>query len=235
MCNIKILNGVLLIVPLFWGGCDQSKETRFKYPQNFNISDSNGTPKSNSVLYFSSFGENYSLCQQSPGVIDTFLVKIFSETLFKLNEPILYNTFTGSKKIRFSWFRSFDPEIVITLEDIGSALVVYQNKALQINYNYLDSVGNPINEKKIFKTKKIISENTKITLDSLLKKKGFFDMPSYSCRSGLDGAFWILEVHDLNNYHIVCRWAPTENEDKSFKEICEYILDLSDFKEERRY
>lgn len=67
----------------------------------------------------------------------------------------------------------------------------------------------------------------------LLQQCGFSRQTVCESSTVLDGAYWILESHTAGGYHVVYRHSPEESND--FRGACEYLLDLSSARRERRY
>ena len=70
-------------------------------------------------------------------------------------------------------------------------------------------------------------------ISSLLNTTGFWTEPSCRPRMVLDGVYWILEAHEQKRYHPVFRHSPDAGE--SLRRCCDFLLDLSSLKKERRY
>lgn len=69
--------------------------------------------------------------------------------------------------------------------------------------------------------------------EQLLVKNEFNQLPAYQESGAMDGAYWLLEAHQANSYHMVSRHSP--NKSGSFRKACEYLLDLSSARKEERY
>lgn len=69
--------------------------------------------------------------------------------------------------------------------------------------------------------------------ERLLQQSGFQQQTSCEMSPVTDGADWLLEAHTAGGYHIVNRHSPEKPD--SFRQACEYLLDLSSARRERRY
>lgn len=68
----------------------------------------------------------------------------------------------------------------------------------------------------------------------LLAKADFWQLPGCQPIGILDGANWLLEAHEPTRYHIVARQSP-DGKNTSFRQCCEFLLELSPAKTEERY
>jgi hypothetical protein len=67
-----------------------------------------------------------------------------------------------------------------------------------------------------------------------LKQAAFGSLGSCLPSTGiLDGAYWFLEAHTADGYHVVFRHSPDEA--AKFRQCCEFLLDLSPARNEERY
>ncbi|QJX48609.1 hypothetical protein HMJ29_17465 [Hymenobacter taeanensis] len=65
-------------------------------------------------------------------------------------------------------------------------------------------------------------------------KNGFHHLPAYGSNTRMnDGAYWLLEAHQADGYHMVFRHSPAKTDD--FRRACEYLLDISSARNEERY
>jgi hypothetical protein len=65
------------------------------------------------------------------------------------------------------------------------------------------------------------------TLNSLVAKAGFWNIPTEVDDGGKDGSEWILEAVNNKKYHWVSRWSPSADRHPNFKAICDYLLNIS--------
>lgn len=68
---------------------------------------------------------------------------------------------------------------------------------------------------------------------SLLAQADFWQLLSCEAAFGTDGAAWLLEAQVDTRYHVVYRQSPAKK--AQFRQCCEFLLDLSPAKHERRY
>ena len=68
---------------------------------------------------------------------------------------------------------------------------------------------------------------------ALLRQSNFWQMVSCKPSFLTDGAEWLLEAHQADGYHMVLRQSPGKG--SAFRAACEYLLDLSSARKEKRY
>ncbi|MET4104849.1 hypothetical protein [Hymenobacter sp. UYP22] len=69
--------------------------------------------------------------------------------------------------------------------------------------------------------------------EQLLQQGNFQQLVTCGPHTVMDGAYWILESHTASGYHAVFRHSPEEQD--SFRQACEYLIDLSSARNEERY
>ncbi len=178
---------------------------------------------------------------------DTFSLKCFSFDLYKMQEPVLSNYYSGKETYRFTWLRSFDRPVVIRFDKSDTTIVITTKELksqvplpfLGIMGTHLDEEGVTIIEKREFnipyyinKTRRLPTvEYTEVTkmIDSLK----LLELPPRLVTMGCDGAEWILEISNSKGYFYIQRWAPQVGD--PVREIGEYMIESSDLKKERIY
>ncbi len=127
----------------------------------------------------------------------------YSELLFNLNEPILYNYKDSCKVIRMLWIRPFDNPIVIRLNESVHTIVANVKELERVfKDNNYDKFSYHI---KLDTTVTISSEKCKLFSSKSLSD-GFWNAPTSIDEKNLkDATFWILEVSDKGKYHCVGR------------------------------
>jgi hypothetical protein len=85
------------------------------------------------------------------------------------------------------------------------------------------------------KTMRVLTTSEYQAFEHVLQQARFWELPSCHPRPGLslDGASWLLEAHLAKRYHLVERASPKEGD--PFRQVCEYLLDLSSVCTEERY
>jgi hypothetical protein len=68
---------------------------------------------------------------------------------------------------------------------------------------------------------------------SLLDQADFWQTPSCGATFGTDGAAWLLEARLGTRYHVTYRQSPAQK--TQFRQYCEFLLNLSPARRERRY
>jgi hypothetical protein len=161
-------------------------------------------------LFFSSVSRSASL--------DSFVRQWYSEILYSLKEPVLYNYGGAGKSIRFVWLRSFGNPVVVRLNNFNDT--VYVNiKELKIK-----SSGDEVPE---------IAKDTIIALDvtnwqkslSMLEDNHFWNAVTEDTLSDdvKDGTSWFLECRLPGKYHCVNR---SDNGDLASKDLNLFAKEL---------
>jgi hypothetical protein len=237
---------LLILVGLFTGQCD-NHEARYRYPEDKNVSDKKGNPKDSTVVFFPKTLDKDS-------VVDIDPYKWYSSNLRLAKEPIMYNTYLGYDSYRFTWLRSFDEPVVITvnkksdeywmtLKKLSKPFVQYQEVVKFVPpANVSEEEKNARQEEqdlmmdtlrllpKIVTDKRI--EIKKENWDNFLQKImdcNYWDLQPWDPkRPGLDGSNWIIEAHLSDRYWVVERWSPKDN----FRDCGQYLIRLSGLDED---
>lgn len=228
--------------------CTGNSNHRYQYVNNINISDKNGVPVGDSVWYFpeSLFPNRIALMDSSDNEVneipiepDTYLLTWYSEVLHEMSEPLLYNFYLDHEVYRFTWLRSFHPDIVIRFERTNNHVTVTQKKfteyvsMVEIEPNLYSDITDSTN---MDETVKVVDLTHWNDFKKLILDNHFSEMPTtVAWEMGTDGAEWILEEHTREGYHVVNRWTPDGQRHKEFKDICDYLINLSDFSGEKNY
>ncbi|MEP1032968.1 hypothetical protein [Ekhidna sp.] len=197
--------------------------------------------------------------------IDTSKVEWFSDDLWFSDEPVLYNYFLDREIYRLTWLRSFHPAIILRLERNNGNIILLEKKMTFIEpwkpvpehrRQKLDTsmvqssalkraildgkIGTPMEwnpDSSVVETNILkVSNKTWQEFQRLLEDKRFDRMPTTRAWGfGTDGSEWILEKHFENEYHVVNRWSPDNNSYSNFREIGDFLIDLSSYKNEERY
>lgn len=244
-------SGILLIVfiGLLTGNCDNRKE-EYQYPADNNISDENGNPKDSTIGYFPK-GKGL---DGKDNIIDIDPYKWYSANLRVAKEPILYNTYLGYDSYRFTWLRSFDEPVVITINKKSGEYWMTIKKLSKPFVQYQEIVKFVLPSKLSEAEKRAILEDHDLMMDSLrllpkividkrieikkenwdsflrkLKECDYWDLPrSDPKRPGLDGSNWIIEAHLKDRYWVVERWSPKDK----FRDCGQYLLRVSGLDED---
>ena len=118
-------------------------------------------------------------------------------------------------------------------------MMLYEKKLLE--YKSTRTIGKDTYQ-IVTDSVRVEASNRKINLETwqkfelLLAEYKFGSMPTTVAEGlGCDGSEWILEKHSPEGYYVVNRWSPGEHQYTSFRKICDYLIDISKYKEERRY
>jgi len=240
MYNMKIL--LLIIVTLLSENAFSQLDKPYKYPNDIVISNFKGEPINEKVFYFpqkmfiDSIDE-YLIEQDKNGKtikesrhwnvgVDSIKMVWFSKVLYNAKEPVLYNYYLNKEIFRFTWIRSFHPEIIIRLEKIGDKVYITEKRNKSIDNSEILPID----------TTRQVDLSLWNGFESILKRNNFINMsPTLAFAWGSDGAEWVLEVQKENYYHFVVRWSPNQNQNYDFRNICDFLIDNSIFKKEIRY
>lgn len=232
---------LLILMALLTPNCD-SREVKYQYPNDHNISDENGNPKDSTVQFFPK------ALTDKDSIIDIDPYNWFSANLHLARERILYNNYLGYDSYRFTWLRSFDEPIFITInkqfdeywmtiKKLNKPFVQYQevvkfvppsvseadNRARQEENDLMIDTLKLLPKIVIDKRIEIEKENWD-NFELQLKDCNYWNLrPSDPKRPGLDGSYWIIEAHFKERYWVVDRWSPKDN----FRDCGQYLLRLS--------
>ena len=224
--TLKKLFFICLVMAVILSSCKNTP--KFSYSQDESISSNVGVPKKAFINYFP-------IIESDAGTAvsyDTFHIKLYSKVLFKIGEPILYNFYISKPVIRLTWMRPSGKPMVLSVEEIDGKIQLKEN-----GYETLtpeDKSKHPKDTvKRIYRTKALNFEEKK-KLVTLMKKNKFFEMP-VSLDNSNSGTQVAIEYHDPSLYYLVYRSISDSTSNKEFREICDYIIDLSNFKSDKRY
>ena len=147
--------------------------------------------------------------------------KFYASSLAAMQEPPLKDK-KNVEVYRFLWLRSFHPPVSVRLWQTGNQRYMSTKQ--------LSGVGVPIDGEAIFTGTLAVNETQSITeeewahFQELLKKAGFWAMPTANDGPELDGAGWLLEGVKPDHYHVVHRQSPKEG---AYREVCIYLLRVS--------
>ena len=126
----------------------------------------------------------------------------------------------GRELFRFLWLRSFHPPVIVRIErnSQGYALVA----------KVLTGAGGYDPGKIGRTTEHVLSAEDMRKFKEHVRSAWFWQSPTVPPPSGsavVDGAQWIVEVVDGEQYHVVDRWSPPERD--AFRELGLYFLRLA--------
>lgn len=227
----------LLFLFFSWLAFSCGETPKYQYPNDETLTNVAGMPKKRGFSYFPTSWFIDSTMQNSMnGEIDSANLKLFSRMLFKVGEPILYNSFIGKQIVRLTWVRPNRPYLILSLEESENKLYLKENGFESVDEvvktkNGKDSI---VSEKRIYKHTPIDFTNM-VKMKDLIKKNKFLEMSPTIYQSSCMGAKFLLEIHEPTNYHLVFRCISNETEEPAFRELCDLIIDLSKFKDEPRF
>ncbi|SDY95191.1 hypothetical protein [Hymenobacter psychrophilus] len=120
----------------------------------------------------------------------------------------------------------------------------YTRKRTRKRYN--ESMADPEFQKLVAEGKRrarrVETEETTVAVSPeqwqqfqrLLRTSRFQQLPACKPRPGmLDGAYWLLETHRADGYHMAARQTPDATD--PFRQACAYLIELSSARGEKRY
>jgi len=128
-----------------------------------------------------------------------------SRSLQELDEPSIFarRTSPGARIYRFTWQRSFDPEISVRLEVESDGTAILTSKHLAIH---------PVKPAALTTQTKKLSRWRTNRLVRQFDRAGFWNAPTDLDDGGLDGATWLFEACRDGRYHVVDRWSPPKGD-----------------------
>lgn len=175
-------------------------------------------PLDSSKLYFPL---KTSMEEDNKNAIDSFLNYWYSEMLFALNEPLLYNLSSEFEIYRFTYLRSFHNPISIRIQKKENQIWLILKKCNgaggyspgKLN---LDSII-PISNLQWTRLKKEI-EAVK-----------FWTLPTERSAAGVgsDGAEWLFEGLRNSTYHFIVRWSPGIEDKEHIEKLGRTFIKLS--------
>jgi hypothetical protein len=148
--------------------------------------------------------------------LDTFRVQWYSRELRDMKEPVLFKSRSKNEIYRFTWLRSFDHPIVISIEKSSS------------NYSLYWKEGNhdQVTPKLIVNKQQLINKAIWDNFIKKLKSINFWKQDTeLTDLGGTDGSQWVLEGKLPNQYHVVDRWTPGKS--TPFYQCCDYLISLT--------
>jgi hypothetical protein len=234
-----------ILISLFVYGCHKPVKQEYFYPNNSKISNAQGIPADSLTYYFpDSIIISDSLIKTGIGHSDQ---NWYASNLYSAKEPILFNYYTGHNIYRFTWIRSFNLPVIISINRdnnivwLSTKILDRQPTYMQIKYlhkkNLLYAIKHRARTKEIIDSivgpyryaefkinvRKELSLKEWDEFEQILKTCNYWDMAPVKKEYGNDGAEWIIEAHLTNRYWFVDRWSPRDN----IKSCGEYLIKLS--------
>ncbi|WP_299890930.1 hypothetical protein [uncultured Lacinutrix sp.] len=155
---------------------------------------------------------------------DDSVMEWYSEYLFGMKEPLLFNRKIDNAIFRFTWLRSFDEPIVIRITETEQKYHLNWKK-LKLNENH-----KPI--EIILDESKSITKNEWESFNELVRKADFWNMRLGRYSIDTDGSEWILEGVNSENYRVVSVFYPEKGD---FYNACNYLISLTNLKISEKY
>ncbi len=157
-------------------------------------------PIDSNQLYYP-LNSNYFISDSTDMHGDSSVKKMYSDILYNLNEPILYNYHDNPKLefIRFLWIRPFDDPVVIRLNKMQN-IISANIKELGTEF----SGNGDFTYKLTIDTIILVKELQWEKIFNSLYKEHFWRQKSMSSLGNYkDATLWILECRFKNEYHCI--------------------------------
>lgn len=140
----------------------------------------------------------------------------YSKFLFAAKEPLLFNRKITGKTYRFTWLRSFDPPIVIRIES--------DEVKHKITWKVLSGKGGYEPGELTVQSERYLTDKEWSRFMNLISLAKFWEMPSGKGLGQMDGAEWIMEGVNSEQYKVVSKWSPEKG---NFYNACRYLIYLT--------
>jgi len=146
----------------------------------------------------------------------------YAKHLRSMDEPSLSEASqdTTLPAYRFLWLRTFHHPISVRL-------TVHADGTGTLNAKETDGHGGYETGKVVRSQSGEMAKTQMTEFFDLVRKAGFWSLPSEEKSSGLDGAQWVLEGMEDGHYHVVDRWSPPRG---NYQRLCLYLLEQSKLK-----
>ncbi len=137
--------------------------------------------------------------------IDDFVDEWYSKQLRAADEPSLFRLSqrpvkAGDFVLRFTWLRSFDPSMFITLRRQGGRFELIARELSGAGGYEPGAVRRSV--------RRPLSPAAAQALLAAIDPDALFAGPTALCDRGCDGSEWLFEIVDHRGYRIVNRWSP---------------------------
>ena len=185
--------------------------------ENKILSDTTFIPKDSTILYFpiNSFNETSNNTYR-----DSFIVKCYSEQLFALKEPVVYNDSSQNEVYRFTWLRTFHNPVAIRIQKNADGYVLY--------WKLSNGAGGYKPGILIIDKQRVLDRKTWDEFLDKINQIDFWNLQLKRDARGTDGSQWILEGKSKNKYHVVSKWTPHKG--NTYYDCCNFLLSLTDLK-----
>ncbi|WP_299685343.1 hypothetical protein [uncultured Dokdonia sp.] len=151
------------------------------------------------------------------GSYDDFIISWYSTHLHAMKEPLLFNKRINREIYRFTWLRSFHKPMTFRFEKKGDIYILH--------YKVLSGAGGYDPGKIETQRIKVFTEKEWNTFVAFIEKANFWEMDLGRKQSlGTDGAEWIMEGVNTNDYRAISVWSPIKGD---FYNACNYLINLS--------
>ena len=173
--------------------------------------------------------------------IDTSGLISWSQYLYKMDEPILYNTYLNKDIYRLTWLRSFHPAVVISLvKESEEIYLITKIASEQLHHYFYYRYNIDIENDSLDIADKFgVFDTTRINIDQYNEFIKLLNRTNINCMSPLgichpiqDGSTWTFESHLSNGYHYVKRNSDTN---ERVRIVGDFLINLGPAKTEEKY
>ena len=160
------------------------------------------------------------------GTYDEFVVDWYSEHLYAMKEPLLFNRKIDREIYRFTWLRTFDKPMTFRFEKKDNRFILY--------WKVLNGAGGYEPGEIEIERLKILTEKEWTEFTQLIGKADFWNMNLGRSSIGTDGSEWIMEGFNQSDYRAVSVWSPSKG---NFYNACDYLISLTNLtiSEKKKY
>lgn len=192
---IKYLAPLLFTLVIY--GCSIKKKSQQPSSINNLINGDMNIPKADDIPYFP-LNSNFFVSDITNKHGDSSIKMMYSEILFNLKEPILYNNPKQLEVARLLWIRPFDNPVIIRLNKFGGTIYATIKESEKDFYNIKDySYKLRVDTILVFDEKKWKEIITSLDLQN------FWNQSSTSLDDYKDATIWVFECRLNNNYNCI--------------------------------
>ncbi|WP_152973258.1 hypothetical protein [Lacinutrix mariniflava] len=143
----------------------------------------------------------------------------YSEHLFAMKEPLLFNRKINKQVYRFTWLRTFNKPMTFRFEKWNDRYILY--------WKVLNGAGGYEPGEIEIERLKILTKKEWTEFTQFIGKADFWEMELGRSSFGTDGSEWIMEGVNQTDYRVVSVWTPSKG---GFYNACNYLISLTNLK-----
>jgi hypothetical protein len=206
---------LFIAIIVFFSDCSSKEKTFSKVDDDFKGS----IPSHSNAQYFPTDSIFFDIDTNQVNV-HSFVKKWYSETLFNLQEPVLYNYTGKGEVVRLLWLRAFDNPVVIRVNKF--------NDTTYANIKELQSRSYDSKRQKLLKDTNVLLDSDRWNeILSTPDANNFWNASIAESFSGKDGITWFLECKLSNRYHAINRWDDGNLSSKSLNLYADKLINIA--------